>query len=96
MLFWIFSFLSFFYVTAIEDAKYKEDKIHFWDNVYGFKMDRIKKIAITEPLVDTVDGRQVVATHCKIHEFDLMTITKEQAGTFQCEFSINNSETPLK
>lgn len=76
------------YVTAIEDAKYKEDKIHFWDNVYGFKMDRIKKIAITEPLVDTVDGRQVTATHCKIHEFDLMTITKEQAGKFECEFSV--------
>jgi len=76
------------YVTAIEDAKYKEDKIHFWDNVYGFKMDRIKKIAITEPLVDTVDGTQVSTTNCKIHEFDLMTITKEDAGKFECEFSV--------
>jgi cyclopropane fatty-acyl-phospholipid synthase-like methyltransferase len=76
------------YVCSIEDAKYKEDKIHFWDNVYGFKMDRIKKIALTEPLVDSVDGRQVNSTHCKIHEIDLMTVEKEKVGSFEAEFSI--------
>jgi len=76
------------YVCAIEDAKYKEDKIHFWDNVYGFKMDRIKSIALTEPLVDTVDGRQVNTTHCKIHEIDLMTVGKDKVGSFDAEFSV--------
>jgi len=76
------------YVCSIEDAKYKEDKIHFWDSVYGFDMKRIKKIAITEPLVDTVDGRQVNSTHCKIHEIDLMTVTKEDAGRLDCSFSV--------
>ncbi|CAE7843747.1 PRMT1, partial [Symbiodinium sp. KB8] len=24
------------WISAIEDGEYKEDKIHFWDNVYGF------------------------------------------------------------
>jgi len=76
------------YVCSIEDAKYKEDKIHFWDSVYGFDMKRIKKIAITEPLVDSVDGRQVNSTHCKIHEIDLMTVTPEDAGKLDCTFSI--------
>ena len=30
------------YLTAIEDEKYKNEKIHFWDNVYGFNMSCVK------------------------------------------------------
>ena len=43
------------YVTAIEDRQYKDDKIHWWDDVYGFDMSSIRKVALTEPIVDTVD-----------------------------------------
>lgn len=47
------------YITAIEDRQYKDDKIHWWDNVYGFDMSCIKKVAIREPLVDVVDQKMV-------------------------------------
>lgn len=47
------------YITAIEDRQYKDDKINWWDNVYGFNMSSIRKVAITEPLVDVVDPKQV-------------------------------------
>ena len=43
------------WVTAIEDRQYKDDKINWWDDVYGFNMSAIRKVAITEPLVDIVD-----------------------------------------
>lgn len=36
----------------------QDEKIHFWDDVYGFDMSCIKKIAIAEPLVDTVRSSQ--------------------------------------
>ncbi|KAL5657978.1 hypothetical protein ACJX0J_031141, partial [Zea mays] len=52
-------------LTAIEDAEYKEDKIEFWNNVYGFDMSCIKKQAMMEPLVDTVDANQIV-TNCQL------------------------------
>ncbi|CAI9100527.1 OLC1v1037648C1 [Oldenlandia corymbosa var. corymbosa] len=52
------------YLTAIEDADYKEDKIEFWNNVYGFNMSCIRKQSIMEPLVDTVDQKQIV-TSCQ-------------------------------
>ena len=39
--------------------QYKDDKIHWWDDVYGFDMSCIRKVALTEPLVDTVDQNQV-------------------------------------
>merc|ERR1712110_826332 len=43
------------YVCAIEDRQYKDDKINWWDDVYGFDMSCIKKVALQEPLVDVVD-----------------------------------------
>ncbi|KAG6772053.1 hypothetical protein POTOM_023449 [Populus tomentosa] len=93
------------YLTAIEDAEYKEDKIesqpdsssrgwHFnssyicfvalacmlapvWNNVYGFDMTCIKKQAMGEPLVDTVDQNQIV-TNCQL--LKTMDISKMVSG----------------
>jgi len=47
------------YITAIEDRQYKDDKIHWWDDVYGFDMSCIKSVAVREPLVDVVDQKMV-------------------------------------
>ncbi|XP_019192643.1 PREDICTED: probable protein arginine N-methyltransferase 1.2 [Ipomoea nil] len=65
------------YLTAIEDADYKEDKIEFWNNVYGFNMRCIRKQAMSEPLVDTVDKNQIV-TNCQL--LKTMDISKMDAG----------------
>ncbi|CAN6204254.1 unnamed protein product [Urochloa humidicola] len=65
------------HLTAIEDAEYKEDKIEFWNNVYGFDMSCIKKQAMMEPLVDTVDANQIV-TNCQL--LKTMDISKMTSG----------------
>ncbi|KAI3443667.1 hypothetical protein Pfo_000332 [Paulownia fortunei] len=65
------------YLTAIEDADYKEDKIEFWNNVYGFDMSCIRKQSIAEPLVDTVEQNQIV-TNCLL--LKTMDISKMDAG----------------
>ncbi|XP_051150619.1 protein arginine N-methyltransferase 1.1-like [Andrographis paniculata] len=65
------------YLTAIEDADYKEDKIEFWNNVYGFDMSCIRKQSIMEPLVDTVEQNQIV-TNCQL--LKTMDISKMEAG----------------
>merc|ERR1711974_554070 len=65
------------YVCGIEDRQYKDDKIHWWDEVYGFDMSCFRKVALTEPLVDTVDCNQVVTNSCLIKEIDIQTCTKE-------------------
>ena len=64
-------------ISAIEDAQYKEDKIHFWDNVYGFDMSCIKNWAMREPLVDTVESKAVVGSECCFREINIMTVQKE-------------------
>merc|ERR1719394_2362646 len=75
------------YLCAIEDRDYKESKIHWWENVYGYDMSVIKDIALCEPLVDVVDPKQIVSNHCTIKEFDLYTVKIEDLA-FTAEFSL--------
>ena len=59
-----------------------------WDSVYGFDMSVIKEIAITEPLVDVVEGKAVVSNSFPILNLDLMTCTKEDCS-FTSEFTLS-------
>eukprot|EP00246_Nothoceros_aenigmaticus_P009631 TRINITY_DN252_c0_g1_i2.p1 TRINITY_DN252_c0_g1~~TRINITY_DN252_c0_g1_i2.p1 ORF type:complete len:393 (+),score=65.62 TRINITY_DN252_c0_g1_i2:257-1435(+) len=72
------------YLTAIEDAEYKQEKINFWNSVYGFDMSCIRKQAMLEPLVDTVDSNQIVTT---AHLLKTMDISKMRTG--DASFSAN-------
>lgn len=76
------------FIEALEDAEYKDDKIHFWDDVYGFDYSCIKKIALLEPLVDTVNADHVLSTASSILKLDLLTCTKEDlkfTGAFKVQ-----------
>uniref|UniRef100_A0A8C6PRU6 Protein arginine methyltransferase 1 n=1 Tax=Nothobranchius furzeri TaxID=105023 RepID=A0A8C6PRU6_NOTFU len=75
------------YVTAIEDRQYKDYKIHWWENVYGFDMSCIKEVAIKEPLVDVVDPKQLVTNSCLIREVDIYTVKVEDL-TFTSPFCL--------
>ncbi|XP_022869574.1 probable protein arginine N-methyltransferase 1 isoform X2 [Olea europaea var. sylvestris] len=68
------------HLTAIEDADYKEDKIEFWNNVYGFDMSCIRKQALSEPLVDIVEQKQIV-TNCQLLKtMDISKMAPEDAS----------------
>ena len=53
-----------------------------WDSVYGFDMSVIKEIAITEPLVDVVEGKAVVSNAVPILNLDLLTCSKVVGARF--------------
>ena len=53
------------WITAIEDRDYKEEKINWWDNVYGFDMSHIRNVALNEPIVDVVEPRQIATDACR-------------------------------
>jgi len=81
------------YITAIEDRQYKDDKINWWDDVYGFDMSCIKKVALQEPLVDVVDRNQVVSNSCLLKELDIRTCTKDDIpfdSPFNLKFKRND------
>ncbi|KAK9465342.1 S-adenosyl-L-methionine-dependent methyltransferase [Lipomyces arxii] len=64
------------HVAAIEDGDYKEEKIGFWKNVYGFDFSPFQEVALTEPLVDTVDMKSVVTDSFQVLDLDLYTVQK--------------------
>lgn len=75
------------YVCGVEDGEYKQDKIEFWTNVYGFDMSSIRQLAISEPLVEYVDPRQVNTDTCKLIEMDLKTMKPEDVD-FTAAFEV--------
>jgi protein arginine N-methyltransferase 1 len=53
----IFPDKAVMYICAMEDAQVKNERIDFWDDVYGFDMTPIKELALKEPVVDVVDAK---------------------------------------
>mmetsp|Transcript_7345 Transcript_7345/g.8431 ORF Transcript_7345/g.8431 Transcript_7345/m.8431 type:complete len:350 (-) Transcript_7345:857-1906(-) len=75
------------YICGLEDGEYKQENIHFWDRVYGFDMSCIKKMALMEPLVETVDFEQVMSNVTKFATFDIKTMEKDSVD-FDFPFEI--------
>lgn len=75
------------FICGIEDGDYKDEKIHFWNNVYGFDMSCMKKLALLEPLVECVEAGSICTDTCELNTFD---ITKMETGEvdFTCDFEI--------
>lgn len=69
----------------------RQEKIDFWDDVYGFDMSCIKSQAMMEPLVDNVDPEQVVTGACPIKTIDITTMNVEDAT-----FTVSPAETLQK
>jgi protein arginine N-methyltransferase 1 len=65
------------FLCGIEDASYRREKIDFWDNVYGFDFSCIKRMALTEPLVDYVDPDQIVTDTCPVLRLDLQRLAAD-------------------
>ncbi|GMM27330.1 protein-arginine omega-N methyltransferase [Martiniozyma asiatica (nom. inval.)] len=85
------------HVALIEDEEYKNEKIHFWEDptqLYGFDYTPFVKIAMAEPLVDTVDNAVVVSSHYQLIEFDLNTVTIEGLA-FHKQFKVTATRDDL-
>lgn len=84
-------------VAMVEDAEYKDEKIHFWeckDRLYGFDYSPFLEIAMEDPLVDTVENKSVVTNHSKLIEFDLNTVKKEEL-IFKRKFTLRASRSEM-
>ncbi|KAH8905377.1 S-adenosyl-L-methionine-dependent methyltransferase [Coniochaeta sp. PMI_546] len=75
------------FVAGIEDGDYKDEKIGFWDNVYGFDYSPLKETALSEPLVDTVEMKAVVTDPTSVLTLDLYKCTTADLA-FSCPFDL--------
>ncbi|KAH8197930.1 hypothetical protein TruAng_007880 [Truncatella angustata] len=75
------------FACGIEDGDYKDEKIGFWDNVYGFDYTPLKETALAEPLVDTVEVKAAVTDPVPILTLDLYTCTVDDLA-FNVNFKL--------
>ena len=64
------------YIAAIEDGQYKNQKMTFWNDVYGIDMSVLTPTVMKEPLVDTVDSNMIMSDPCKVLDLDLVRCNK--------------------
>jgi len=76
------------FFTAIEDGQYKQEKIGYWEDVYGFDMSIIQQCAMQEPLIDVVEDRSVVSDSCSVITIDVNTVKTEELA-FGSQFKLN-------
>lgn len=83
----IFPDKAHIFMAAIEDGEYKDEKIGFWNNVYGFDYTPMQKVALAEPLVDTVELKAVVSKPSLAFSIDLYTVKPEDLA-FSAPFTV--------
>ena len=76
------------HILAIEDRDYKDDKVNWWNNVYGFDMSCIRDVALTEPLVDCVNAKSIVTNSSLVKEIDITTMKLDDLS-FEAPFHLH-------
>lgn len=66
------------YVSAIEDADYREEKIGFWDHLWGYNFEPMKRCVMQEPISDSVDASAIATTTECILDIDLTKVRTEE------------------
>lgn len=79
----IFPDKSNIYISAIEDSEYKDEKINFWNDVYGFDYSPFIEVAMAEPLVDIIESHTINTSTAKLYEIDLNTVKIEDLAFFK-------------
>lgn len=75
-----------------------EERVHFWDNVYGYDFTHLKKpsqeLLTRHPLIETMHPEHEVALKPQaIHHIDVRTVTLAQLKEWSCEFSFCSTVT---
>jgi protein arginine N-methyltransferase 1 len=73
------------FMIGIEDREYRAEKIGFWDDVYGFSYNSVKKWALVEPLVEACPVERIITETSQILDVDLNTVTVEMLN-LDCSF----------
>lgn len=65
------------WLAAIEDGKFKNRKIEFWNDVYGICMNSMRHCVLIEPVVDVVENDNILSSPVPVFEANLEKIRKE-------------------
>lgn len=80
------------HLFAVSDVEIFEDKISFWSNVYGFKMNSMTEIVRHDAQVLTLESSSVKSEMFKFKEIDCSTVRCEDLNKFSSSFELTISE----
>jgi protein arginine N-methyltransferase 1 len=66
------------WLCGLEDIQYREEKLDYWNDVYGFDMSCVREKARGEPLIDVAPYEAICTKDCQVLSLDMYTCTKEQ------------------
>lgn len=65
-------------IAALDDQDLRDDRVNFWNDVYGFKMSAMKDTTCNEAVVDYIRANSVISDVVTIKDLPLQTITIRQ------------------
>ncbi|XP_069761001.1 protein arginine N-methyltransferase 3 isoform X2 [Narcine bancroftii] len=74
-------------LVAVGDRKKHDERVAFWDDVYGFKMSCMKKVVIPEAVVEVLNPDTLISEGCVIKMIDCNTVGISDLN-FTSEFSL--------
>ncbi|XP_067849641.1 protein arginine N-methyltransferase 3 isoform X2 [Heptranchias perlo] len=78
-------------LVAVGDSKKHDERVAFWDDVYGFKMSCMKKAVIPEAVVEVLNPDTLISELCVIKTIDCNTVGISDLD-FTSEFSLKITE----
>lgn len=76
------------FLTISDKIELYERNVTYWDNVYGFKMTSMKRLSLTESLVEICHDKDICGTEAEFKKFDMYTVTVEETVSFSSTFDI--------
>eukprot|EP00842_Homolaphlyctis_polyrhiza_P002317 jgi/Hompol1/3086/HPOL_003116-RA len=74
-------------IAGIDDEDWINDKLHFWNNVYGFNMEIMKQGFLTDGQVDFADPKSIITDECSVVTIETGTATVKDLD-FESDFSL--------
>lgn len=66
------------FISAWSDAQVRHDRVDYWSEVYGFKMNPMKEGVLREPKIDVLPDAAVATSTFMLKDFDCNTVKIEE------------------
>ncbi|KAI1301233.1 Protein arginine N-methyltransferase 3 [Halotydeus destructor] len=75
-------------IAGVCDNEAYHKHVHFWDNVFGYKMSSLKHECMLEAVVTVEKAANLITEPVNIKHIDVMTCTVEETHTIETDFSM--------
>lgn len=84
------------HLFGVSDKQTFDRTIDFWSNVYGFKMNTMKKVVSKDAQILVIDQDRIVTDLFKFKEIDCLNCSVSEVSRFTSQFSLKcNQDTQL-